>query len=303
MRPVQCIICNTTEYEEGLYPSNVSEADLNTAVFSARRLPDRLHGRVVRCRQCGLVYTNPQVDTERLSHLYERSAYTYEGEERYIRRTYQRELSRLIPLLRDRKNPSLSYLDIGCGNGFMLGAAKELGFDDPWGVEPSTHAIAQLNPEMKGRIVQGMFSLTLLGDKRFDTISCFQALDHIPDPAAFVREAFAALKPGGAVLFVNHNIASLTARILKERCPMIDIEHTFLHTPSTMRALFGRTGFVDIRVFPVRNDYPLHYWMHFLPAPRNLKTPIVGFLKRSRLGRIIIPLYAGNLGLIACKPL
>ena len=301
MRNVQCILCRTTEFEQELYPSNVTEADLNTAVFSARRLPDKLHGRVVRCQKCGLVYTNPQVDTEYLSKLYERSTYTYEGEEYYIRRTYKRELGRLLPMLRDRSTP-LSYLDIGCGNGFMLQAAKELGFADPWGVEPSTHAIERAHPSVQGLILQGMFSLSLLGEKRFDAISCFQALDHIPDPASFVEEVFRALKPGGAVLFVNHNIASLTARILKERCPMIDIEHTFLHTPSTMRSLFEREGFVDIRIHSVRNDYPLHYWAHLLPAPAWLKKPVMRVLRRSFLGRIVLPLYAGNLGLIARKP-
>lgn len=304
MRDVRCIICDTTAFEEELYPSNVVEDDLNTAVFSARRMPDRLHGRVVRCRRCSLVYTNPQVDTARLSKLYERSTYTYEGEERYIRCTYKRELSRVLPLLQRSGTapPRISYLDIGCGNGFMLGAATELGFDDPWGVEPSAHAIRHLHQTMKGRIIQGMFSLALLGEKRFDVISCFQTLDHIPEPGTFVREVFHALRPGGAVLFINHNIASLTARILKERCPMIDIEHTFLHTPSTMRALFEKNGFMDIRVHAVRNDYPIHYWVHLLPSPRNIKRPIVDFLKHSAIGRAVIPLYAGNLGLIARKP-
>ncbi len=197
---------------------------------------------------------------------------------------------------------SLSYLDIGCGNGFMLGAARELGFDDPWGVEPSTHAIDHVQPDMRGRILHSMFSLSLLQEKRFDAISCFQVLDHIPDPSAFVREILRALKPGGAVLSINHNIDSLTARILKERCPMIDIEHTFLHTPSTMRALFERAGFTNISVYAVRNDYPLHYWAHLLPMPHTLKTPLVRFLRRSPIGRAVIPLYAGNLGLIGRKP-
>lgn len=86
----------------------------------------------MRCQQCGLVYTNPQVDTERLSQLYERSTYTYEGEERYIRRTYQRELARLVPLLRERDTPlslSLSLISrhwlrqrfhAGCGQGTRI---------------------------------------------------------------------------------------------------------------------------------------------------------------------------------------
>ena len=49
--------------------------------------------------------------------------------------------------------------------------------------------------------------------------------------------------PGGVVLSLNHNVEAFSARLLKERSPIIDIEHTHLYSPSTQRMLFEEAGF------------------------------------------------------------
>lgn len=297
-----CIICESGEFVRPKYPKNYRDEDLNKEIFSARRLPDRIHGNIVECSCCGLVFASPLVDPSKLPKLYEESVYTYGDEERHITKTYARYLKMLSKRMDPNAKP-WSYLDIGCGNGFMLVAAKKLGFANVYGVEPSTHAIEQADASVRGNIMQGMFSVELVGENRYDAISCFQTLDHIPDPRAFVRECMAALKPGGYVLFINHNIASIAARVLGERCPMIDIEHTYLHTPHTMKLLFGTEGFERIETFPVRNDYPIYMWMRLLPFPKNMKPGLIEWSKKLVLGHAIIPMYPGNLGLIARKPL
>jgi hypothetical protein len=56
-----------------LYDANFEPADLNPAVFSARRLPDRVHYRMVRCGTCGLVRSDPVAHLNTLARLYEPS--------------------------------------------------------------------------------------------------------------------------------------------------------------------------------------------------------------------------------------
>ncbi len=270
-------------------------------VFSARRMPDRLHGNVVQCETCGLIFASPLVDPAKLSHLYLVSKYTYQEEESFIQKTYARYIEKAAKQLDPSAKP-WSFLDIGCGNGFMLLSAKKIGFENVYGLEPSSDAIAQADPSVKANIIQGMFSKELVGENKYDLITCFQTLDHITEPDKFVRECLAALKPGGKVLFINHNIASLPARILGEKCPMIDIEHTYLHTKKTMDMLFTKEGFTNVQVFGVRNDYPIHYWTYMLPMPKGLKKTLVSLLNFKPLNKLLIPLYAGNLGLIAEKP-
>ncbi len=296
-----CAICKTNDHAKVLYKSTLQGDDINPVIFSARRLPDRIHGTILRCTRCGLVYPDQLIDPETLKKLYHQSTYTYGREERHIQKTYARYLKKTQRLFTNN-HPARSYLDIGCGNGFMLLAAKELGLEDVWGVEPSSHAIANADPSIRANIAEGMFPVQEWKGRIFDIISCFQTFDHVPDPRVFLNDVFTALTPGGRALFINHNIASLTARILGERCPMIDIEHTFLHTPHTMRTLFSDAGFTDIKTFSVRNDYPLRYWLHLLPLPAAFKRSLLSFVDFLHIGQSFIPFYPGNLGINAQKP-
>ena len=59
----RCAICGTLDNALELYAANFTTNALNPEVFSARRLPDRLHFRLVRCLSCGLVRSDPVADT------------------------------------------------------------------------------------------------------------------------------------------------------------------------------------------------------------------------------------------------
>ena len=54
-----CANCLTDTHDKEVYAANFRLEDLNPEVFTARRRPDRLHYRMVTCRQCGLMRANP----------------------------------------------------------------------------------------------------------------------------------------------------------------------------------------------------------------------------------------------------
>ena len=68
-----CSLCLTDTQDQEIYPANFSPEDLNPEVFSARRLPDRLHYRMVACRGCGLMRADPVLSSKALSVLYAQS--------------------------------------------------------------------------------------------------------------------------------------------------------------------------------------------------------------------------------------
>src|SRR6266566_8765006 len=112
----RCAICNTDDNADELYPSNFDLESLNAATFSARRLPDRIHYRIVKCRACGLVRSDPVVDFEIIRGLYSQSTFDYDEETENIRRTYGRYLAKLTAYA----ELTQSLLEVGCGNGFFL---------------------------------------------------------------------------------------------------------------------------------------------------------------------------------------
>jgi SAM-dependent methyltransferase len=294
----RCAICGTEGNSRLLYPANFDFDALNPVTFSARRLPDGIRFQIVACKTCGLVRSDPIVDPDEMARLYVASEFTYEREVANLRPTYGRHLSELLALGAGRD----SLLEIGCGSGFLLQEALARGFADVRGVEPSAHAVALAHPDIRPRIILDIMRPGLFAPETFDVVCMFQVFDHIPDPGSLLDECWRVLKPGGVVLAVNHNVASLSARLLKERSPIVDIEHTYLYSPATMVQVFALHGFATVRVGAVRNRTSLRALARLAPIPVG-KQRIVEGLERSAIGRLALPVPLGNLRLVARKTL
>jgi SAM-dependent methyltransferase len=295
LHPTRCAICGTTDGSDELYAAQLNLDAFTPSVFSARRLPDRTHYRMVRCRTCGLVRSDPVLDAEVMAELYRESSFDYGDELEGIRATYGAALDRLASVAAGRNG----LLDVGCGSGFVLELARDRGWQAVRGVEPSSDAIAKADPGVRSAIVQDVLREGLFDAESFDAVTLFQVLDHIPEPVDFLRECLRILRPGGAILALNHNVTAWSARILGERSPIIDVEHTYLYSPETMRRIFGQVGFDVVSVGPVRNTYSTSYLLHLMPLPRALKQSLVPRARQTRLGRSQVTVPLGNLCLIA----
>lgn len=296
--PTCCPICQTTGNATERYPAIFDSHSLNPKIFSARRLPDRLHYRLVKCNTCGLVRSDPIVPPGILAQLYKQSAFTYTGEVENIKQTYGRYLA-LLTKYGLQKN---ALLEIGCGNGFFLQEALDQGYRVIKGIEPSESAISEARPDIRPNIVCDIMRPGIFKPEQFDVICLFQVFDHLFDPGSLLDECFNILKPGGLVLCLNHNIESWSAKLLKQLSPIIDIEHTFLYSPRTISQLFELHGFTTRQLSSVYNTYDTAYLAHIVPMPVSIKKPLLNFLNRSPLGKIPLTIPLGNLYIIAQKP-
>jgi SAM-dependent methyltransferase len=294
----RCAICNTEGNATVLYPANFNEDTFNPAIFSARRLPDRLHYRMVRCNDCGLVRADPVADSSILEQLYTKSSFDYADEVTSLQLTYGHYLSKLADL-GARKD---ALLEIGCGNGFFLEQALAQGYAEVRGIEPSQAAVDKADPSVRPFIVCDIMRPGIFEANRFDVICLFQVFDHISDPGALLAECYRILRPGGFLLCLNHNIEAISARLLKERSPIIDIEHTYLFSPDTISRIMLAHGFQIRDVGSARNSYTLHYLTRLVPMPIVIKHAALAWLRNSFVGRIRLRVPLGNLFIISCKP-
>jgi 2-polyprenyl-3-methyl-5-hydroxy-6-metoxy-1,4-benzoquinol methylase len=297
LQRTRCPICETNASDRQVYAMNFDVRNLNAQVFSARRLPDRLHYRMVRCEQCGVLRSDPILPQSELARLYASSQFTYATEAEFAGATYARCLQRALTLVRQRQR----LMEIGCGNGFLLREALNQGFEEVWGVEPSVDAVSQAGEDLRANILPGLYSSDTFPNEHFDVICGFQVLDHASDPGALLAACREDLKPGGVALFINHDCGALSARLLGESSPIIDVEHTVLFDKRTMRRIFEKCGFSVHDVFTVRNTYPLSYWAKLAPLPGRLKSLLLTLVGATGIGRIPVTLSAGNLGIIATK--
>ena len=142
---INCPICDSKKNYQIIFKKNFKASDLNTKIFSARRLPDKIHYQIVKCNKCGLVRSTPTADVKYLNKLYEKSLLTYDDEIKNLTTTY---LNAIKPIL--KKLPKgAKILEVGCGNGFVLKSIYDLGYKNVYGIEPSIDATTKVNKKIK----------------------------------------------------------------------------------------------------------------------------------------------------------
>lgn len=292
-----CPICSKGTPYRVLYQANFNEDLINEDIFSARRLPDKIHYRIVKCRKCGLVYSNPILEEQKIIALYQRSKMTYQEEIDDLKEIYSYYLKKAMSLLSVKEN----LLEIGCGSGFSLEKALDFGFRNVFGVEPSREAVGQASKSIRDNIIVDVFKSGLFEDNFFDIICAFQTFDHITRPNDFLADCRNYLKKDGLVLMINHNINAWPAKLLGEKCPMIDIEHPFLYDKGTLKQIFVKNNFKVKRIFDVKNNYPLYYWLKLMPLPKRLKKALIKIFSWRFMKKLKFKIKAGNIGIIAKK--
>ena len=293
----RCPLDGTDDADVEVYPANFDIERVTPDIFSARRVPDRMHYRMVRNTRTGCLRANPILDTDTILALYRASKVTDESVEALAAETYGRYLHRAMPLIPDRR----AAMEIGCSHGAFLEKLLEAAFSRVVGIEPSADAVLKADPRVRSCIIHEPLRHGAFEPESFSFVCGFQVLDHLTDPNEVLEAAREILVPGGVMYWICHDVGSLFARLLGERCPMIDIEHVVLYDRKTLARLFERNGFITVEVFGVRNAYPLDYWARLAPLPGMVKRVLRSLLKSSGAGRWQLAANFGNMGIIARK--
>ncbi len=293
----RCPIDGTDDADVEIYPANFDAERVTPEVFSARRMPDRTHYRMVRNARTGCLRANPILDNDTILSLYGLSKVTEESVASLAAETYARYLPKALPLVPDKRGA----MEIGCGHGAFLPRLLDAGFSRVVGIELSADALEKAEPRVRSHIVRQPLQRGVFDPESFSLVCGFQVLDHLANPTEVLDAAYEILVPGGVMYWICHDVGSWLARILGERCPMIDIEHVVLYDRKTISRLFARNRFETVEVFGVRNAYPLDYWAHLAPLPGALKRLLRSFLKAGGVGRWQLAANFGNMGIIARK--
>jgi SAM-dependent methyltransferase len=297
LEPTRCAICGTTGDAVEVYAANLPSTSYTAERFAPHRRPDRVHNRIVRCIHCGLVRSDPFARRQLLEPLYAESALGYDRLEPW-RRTYGRYLRGLEQLGVVKGN----LLEVGCGSGFFLEEALAQGYQSVRGVEPSAGAVQHARPSVRDQITVDVMRPGLFPGETFDVVCMFQVLDHLSEPGDVLRECLCVLRPGGLLLCLNHDVEALSARLLGERSPIVDVQHAYLYSQPTLRLLFERSGFVVRKAGRAFNNYEVDYLVRLAPLPHKPKRVLASLLRMTRLGRLRVRFPIGNQYLVAERP-
>lgn len=150
-------------------------------------------------------------------------------------------------------------LDVGCGGGILADAMARKGAKVT-GIDLATkslkvaqlHALEAGTPNIQYREVS-VEALAEESPASFDTVTCMEMLEHVPDPASVVQACARLVKPGGWVFFstINRNakaflLAIVGAEYVLGMLPRGTHEYAKLIKPSEL-ATACRTARLDVR--------------------------------------------------------
>lgn len=177
---------------------------------------------------------------DQLGRPYYLSADKLEGDFASVR--FERELR-----LFRRHCPRGEVLDVGCSTGAFLFRLQQRfpGAYRSTGIEVSHAALD--HARQHGVEVIGDSLLTHdFGLRRFDAVTFWAVLEHLPDPAAFVRTATMWLRPGGVVLALVPNRHSLALRVLGSKYRYLLNQHVNYFSSATLASLLSRQGLTPV---------------------------------------------------------
>lgn len=112
-----------------------------------------------------------------------------------------------------RCRPGQKLLEIGCGDGHFLRLAEAV-VAEVRGLELNREAIARSEP---GRVLPQTIQEFAPGAlASFEVVCSFQVLEHVVDPASFLKSALSCVKPGGLLILSTPNPAHVSFELRRD---------------------------------------------------------------------------------------
>jgi SAM-dependent methyltransferase len=243
---------------------------------------------VVRCRDCGLAFTNPRPTPRCIGRFYPPGYGPHEGHEwsdtwaARLKRRFERAVlrtsfgyppqpatatDRLMSLVgrtmirgRRRRAAWIPFrgggrlLDFGCGAARFGRLMREYGWRVE-GVEVSADVAARTEHTAGFPVHVGSLPHIDVRPESFDVVTMWASLEHVHDPRSVVAGAYDVLRHDGMLLVYVPNLSSWAARQFGAAWWGLELPRHLIHfTPGTLSDLLCREGFRITRLQQIGRD-------------------------------------------------
>jgi 2-polyprenyl-3-methyl-5-hydroxy-6-metoxy-1,4-benzoquinol methylase len=262
-----CPLCGS----DGAYPLWFRPLDADRAVDAHLAPQDTAGWWVVRCAQCGLGRVDPLPLEDDLAAIYDESyvtpgafagiahqggigsslhVYDRPGGRQASLRWHGARLGRIerFGLNGQHGRSRERLLDVGCGAGYFLDAARAAGWQVT-GVELSEPASQVARSLLGLDVFTGALVEAAFSDGAFDLVTMFEVVEHMRDPGAALREANRVLRQGGLLAVeVPNDMDAYRAALASagNRWWVIPPVHLYYFNASTLSRWLLMNGFEPV---------------------------------------------------------
>lgn len=205
---------------------------------------------VLRCRDCGLVFTHPKILPPDFGRFYP-DGYIHtsdtQGADLGLLEKLFHAVGRKINPDYIARFPSGRILDVGCGNGLP---SKRLIDEGHTVVGVEINARAAETAESVGlKVLNEDFMETGLEPESFQTVIMRHSLEHMNDFKTALAKAHSSLKPAGILYVCIPNMGSLLSRLFGRYWFPLEVpRHLYHFSLRTLRIAMLDSGFEMVKV-------------------------------------------------------
>ena len=239
---------------------------------------------ILQCQSCQLLLTSPRPDQQSIGEFYKSEEYiSHTGKSNSIfdwiylkARNYT--LSWKHDIITSRKTRG-TILDYGCGTGEFINYMANNNWEGS-AVEPSKEARAKIKSQNKNLSV--FEKLEELPENKFDIITLWHVLEHVPNPNTLIAQLKEKLKEDGLIFVAVPNHKSYDAQHYQSHWAAYDVPRHFWHfSQKNVTRLFDNNQLLLKEILPMKLDA---YYVSLLSekyknnSKHSLATPIKALL-------------------------
>ena len=203
----------------------------------------------VECPRCDFVF-RPDLDSAAIKRTYADGAYEAMRREHYMAALADRSRDARVRLCYlEPWAESGKLLDVGAAGGAFVAEATKRGFVAS-GVEPVERFARAAREELGVDVQHGSVEDLELASARYDVITLWHVLEHLPDPVSKLRHLASGIPAGGLLALEVPNAGSAVAHHMGCAWPSLEPSvHVSQFTPTSLRRALEQAGFAlcDLR--------------------------------------------------------
>jgi ubiquinone/menaquinone biosynthesis C-methylase UbiE len=247
---------------------------------------------ILKCTNCGLIYSNPQPVPFDIQDHYGVIPESYWKENYFVidDNYFKYEITRLKSLIDFKEG--MKSLDIGAGLGKQMIALGKIGFDT-FGIEPSINfyerAISKMGIKPE-KLILGQIEKLNFNENSFDFISFNAVLEHLYDPSGSILKALKWLKTDGIIYILVPSSDWLIGKIINLFYKLKRTDYVCNLSPMHEPYHLYEFGLKSFQYHAKRYNYDLAFYEYFVGEtymPKAFNPILVPYMKQTNTGMMM----------------